>query len=73
MAARSPKGQAYRGRPPSIKADDVRRLKDEEGLGASPIAERLGIARASVYRVLKSRRRLPERPWRTSTIPYEIT
>jgi DNA-binding transcriptional regulator LsrR (DeoR family) len=31
----------------------VRRLKDEEKLGASEIAQRLGIGRASVYRVLK--------------------
>ena len=28
-------------------------LKDEEKLGASAIAERLGIGRASVYRVMK--------------------
>jgi predicted DNA-binding protein (UPF0251 family) len=31
----------------------VRRLKDEEKLGASEIAQRLRIGRASVYRVLK--------------------
>ena len=41
----------YKGRRPSIDADEVRRLK-AEGLGASDIAKRLGIGRASVYRIL---------------------
>mgnify|MGYP001264945542 CR=1 FL=1 len=41
----------YRGRPVSIDGDEVRRLR-AEGLGASEIAKRLGIGRASVYRVL---------------------
>ncbi|MBO0904665.1 recombinase family protein [Jiella sonneratiae] len=41
----------YRGRPPKIDAEEIRRLKDE-GVGASDIAKRLKIARASVYRVL---------------------
>ncbi len=45
--------RTYKGRPPTIKPDEVRRLKDDEGLGASEIANRLGIGRASVYRVLK--------------------
>jgi DNA invertase Pin-like site-specific DNA recombinase len=44
--------RTYRGRPPTIQPDEVRRL-DEEKLGASEIAQRLGIGRASVYRVLK--------------------
>jgi DNA invertase Pin-like site-specific DNA recombinase len=44
--------RTYRGRPPTIKRDEVHRLK-QEGLGATAIAERLGIGRASVYRVLK--------------------
>ena len=42
----------YTGRKPSIEVEDVRRLK-EEGLGATEIAKRMGIGRASVYRVLK--------------------
>jgi DNA invertase Pin-like site-specific DNA recombinase len=42
----------YKGRPASIKADDIAALK-AEGLGASAIARRLGIGRASVYRVLE--------------------
>jgi DNA invertase Pin-like site-specific DNA recombinase len=42
----------YKGRKASIKAEDVRRLR-EEGIGATEIAERLGIDRASVYRVLQ--------------------
>jgi DNA invertase Pin-like site-specific DNA recombinase len=44
----------YKGRPISIDAEkvaEVRRLKDA-GLGASEIASRVGIARASVYRAL---------------------
>jgi DNA invertase Pin-like site-specific DNA recombinase len=45
--------RTYKGRPPTIQPDEVRRLKDKENLGASEIAARLGIARASVYRVLK--------------------
>ena len=42
---------AYRGRPPSIRPQDVRELRDQ-GLGATEIARRLGIGRASVYRSL---------------------
>ncbi|MEI8395378.1 MAG: recombinase family protein [Rhodospirillaceae bacterium] len=41
----------YKGRKPSIDADLVRQLK-AEGLGATEIAKKTGIARASVYRVL---------------------
>jgi DNA invertase Pin-like site-specific DNA recombinase len=42
----------YRGRKPSIDMAEVRRLRDEDGLGATAIARRLGIGRASVYRAL---------------------
>lgn len=41
----------YKGRKPEIDAAEVRRLRDD-GLGATDIAKRLGIGRASVYRVL---------------------
>jgi DNA invertase Pin-like site-specific DNA recombinase len=41
----------YNGRPPSVDAEAVRRLK-AEGKGASEIAKDLGIGRASVYRAL---------------------
>jgi DNA invertase Pin-like site-specific DNA recombinase len=41
----------YKGRKPSIDPVEVRRLQ-EEGLGATAIAKRLGIGRASVYRAL---------------------
>lgn len=43
----------YKGRKPTAraKADDVMRLK-KEGLGPTAIAKRLGIGRASVYRIL---------------------
>ena len=40
----------YKGRPATIKAADIAKLK-AEGLGASEIAKRLKIGRASVYRV----------------------
>ena len=42
----------YKGRKPSINADLVRRLR-KEGLGATAIAKKLGVGRASVYRLLK--------------------
>lgn len=42
----------YKGRPPKLPKDRVREL-DEQGLGATAIAKELGIARASVYRLLK--------------------
>jgi DNA invertase Pin-like site-specific DNA recombinase len=40
----------YKGRPATIKPESIAALK-AEGLGASEIAKRLKIARASVYRV----------------------
>jgi Helix-turn-helix domain of resolvase len=43
----------YKGRPPSIDAAKVAALK-AEGLGATEIAKRLKVGRASVYRVLAS-------------------
>ena len=42
---------AYRGRPAKFDADEVRRLRSE-GLGGTAIAQRLGMGRASVYRLL---------------------
>lgn len=44
----------YKGRKPAIDPVEVKRLRDEEGLGASAIAKQLGIGRTSVYRVLNS-------------------
>ena len=41
----------YQGRPATIDAEAVKALR-AEGLGATAIAKRLGIGRASVYRVL---------------------
>src|SRR5262245_10485973 len=41
----------YKGRKPSISRDKIISLKGE-GMGATEIAERLGIGRASVYRLL---------------------
>jgi len=43
----------YKGRPATIDVDEIGRLK-AEGLGASEIAKRLGIGRASVYRAFKA-------------------
>ena len=43
---------AYRGRRPSVDQAEIRRLRTEEGLGATEIARRLGVGRASVYRAL---------------------
>ena len=42
----------YKGRKPSIDTVEVFRIRREEGLGPAAIARRLGIGRASVYRVL---------------------
>jgi DNA invertase Pin-like site-specific DNA recombinase len=52
IAAAKARG-VYKGRPATIRADDIATLK-AEGLGASAIAKRLKIGRASVYRVLSS-------------------
>ena len=41
-----------KGRTPTIDVAEVRRLRDEEKLSATAIARRLGIGRASAYRVL---------------------
>ena len=43
----------YKGRKPSIDTDVVRALQ-AEGLGPTEIAGRLGIGRASVYRLMKA-------------------
>jgi len=44
----------YRVRKPSVKAKAEEVLKlHEEAIGATEIAKRLGIGRASVYRILK--------------------
>lgn len=51
IAAAKARG-AYKGRKPKIDPDLVRQLREEEGLGPAAIAKRLGIGRASVYRVL---------------------
>ncbi len=42
----------YRGRKPSVDTAEIRRLRLEEKLGATAIARRLGVGRASVYRAL---------------------
>ena len=42
----------YRGRKPSIDMVEIKRLRQQDGLGPTAIARRLGIGRASVYRAL---------------------
>lgn len=42
----------YKGRKPSIDLDEVKRLREEKGMGATEIARELGIARTSVYRLM---------------------
>ena len=49
IAAAKARG-VYKGRPSTIDAEAVQRLRDE-GVGPSAIAKRLGIGRASVYRL----------------------
>ena len=44
----------YKGRPATIEVSKVAALK-AQGLGATEIAKRLGVGRASVYRVLEER------------------
>jgi DNA invertase Pin-like site-specific DNA recombinase len=51
IEAAKAKGNVYKGRPATIDATQVRDLRDQ-GLGATAIAKRLQIGRASVYRAL---------------------
>jgi DNA invertase Pin-like site-specific DNA recombinase len=51
IAAAKTRG-VYRGRKTSIDRLEVQRLRTEEGLGPTEIARRLGIGRASVYRMM---------------------
>lgn len=53
--ARAKAAGVYKGRPATISSAEVAALKGE-GLGASEIAKRLKIGRASVYRLLGERR-----------------
>ena len=43
----------YTGRRPSINVAEIKRLQDEEYLTPTQVAKRMGIGRASVYRLLK--------------------
>jgi DNA invertase Pin-like site-specific DNA recombinase len=51
--AKAKSAGVYRGRKPSIDKEQVQQLKDQ-GLGATEIAKKLGIGRASVYRMISS-------------------
>jgi DNA invertase Pin-like site-specific DNA recombinase len=46
-------GVYTKGRPASVNATQVRAMK-AEGMGATKIAKKLGIGRASVYRALET-------------------
>ncbi len=54
-------GHTCKGRKPTAmaKADEVKRLKGE-GIGATEIANRVGIGRASVYRILRAKENAAE-------------
>jgi DNA invertase Pin-like site-specific DNA recombinase len=51
--AKAKKAGVYKGRPPSIDAGAVQRLRTDR-LGATEIARRLSISRASVHRILSA-------------------
>jgi DNA invertase Pin-like site-specific DNA recombinase len=51
ITAAKVKGDVYKGRPPSIDVEMINKLKTE-GLGATEIAKRLGVSRASIYRLV---------------------
>ncbi|RCS21439.1 recombinase family protein [Phyllobacterium salinisoli] len=51
IAAAKARG-VYKGRRRQLDAAEIRRLRHDEKLGATAIAKRLGIGRASVYRIL---------------------
>jgi DNA invertase Pin-like site-specific DNA recombinase len=51
IAAAKARG-VYQGRKSSLDILEIRRLREEQKLGATEIARRLGIGRASVYRAL---------------------
>jgi DNA invertase Pin-like site-specific DNA recombinase len=51
IAAAKKRG-VYKGRRRQIDTEEIRRLREEEKLGATAIARRLAIGRASVYRLL---------------------
>lgn len=51
IAAAKSRG-VYRGRKPSVDTAEILRLRLEEKLGATEIARRLGVGRATVYRAL---------------------
>jgi DNA invertase Pin-like site-specific DNA recombinase len=55
--ARAKASGVYKGRKPSVDADQVMELRNA-GVGPSEIAKRLGIARASVYRAINGARGL---------------
>jgi DNA invertase Pin-like site-specific DNA recombinase len=52
--ARAKSEGKYKGRPASINAAEIKRLADT--MGPAAIAERLGIARSTVYRLLEVER-----------------
>ena len=54
IAAAKSRG-VYRGRKPSVNTAEIQRLRLEDNLGATEIARRLGVGRATVYRALANR------------------
>jgi DNA invertase Pin-like site-specific DNA recombinase len=54
IAAAKSRG-VYRGRKPSVNTAEIQRLRLEDKLGATEIARRLGVCRATVYRAQANR------------------
>jgi DNA invertase Pin-like site-specific DNA recombinase len=54
IAAAKARG-AYHGRKPAVDSGEIRRMREVDKIGATEIARRLGISRASVYRALDTR------------------
>jgi len=54
IAAAKARG-VYQGRKPAVDNEEIRRMREVDKIGATEIAKRLGISRASVYRALGPR------------------
>ena len=71
IAAAKARG-VYTGRKPHIDPAVIRRLRETEKLGPSAIAQRLGIGRASVYRLLGKTRTEPANSARQQKPPRDL-
>lgn len=53
IEAAKARGDVYKGRPATITPEAIKSLH-EQGLGPTAIAKKLGIGRASVYRIMRN-------------------